>query len=176
MLHGIEPAVIDFDARERVALGAGAGPDRPGPVVLEEAWPETVLLIGDKVVVDAPPADRYPYQLDLGQAWREATGLPFVYALWACRQDRTGDPLVRAASALLDRQRRHNRTRLDWIAARHAPEHRWPTDLARRYLGEYLRYDVGPREREAIERFASEAAAWLGPTRLVWAEPEAALT
>ena len=49
------------------------------------------LLIGDKVVTDAPPTDRYPHQMDLGEAWKDLTGLPFVYAMWMCRGPRTGD-------------------------------------------------------------------------------------
>jgi chorismate dehydratase len=170
MLHGIEPEVVDFDARERIAVGPNAAAPCAGP--LDEAWPATVLLIGDKVVVDAPPADRYPHQLDLGQAWKGLTGLPFVYALWACRADRVEDPLVLSAAALLDHQRRHNRTRLDRIATKHAPEHRWPVDLARRYLGSHLRFEVGPREREAVDRFAVEASRWLGKGRVQWARAE----
>jgi predicted solute-binding protein len=76
-----------------------------------------------------------------------------------------------ATLALLDRQRRYNATRLDWIVSRRARERRWPEDLAREYLGRRLRYDVGERQVEAIERFLDEAAA-LGeiarrPTRWV---------
>lgn len=169
-LYGAAPRVIDFDARERVAVGAGRaeeglrGTDRPGvqaeeAASLDDAWPETVLLIGDKVVTDAPPADRYPHQLDLGEAWKRLTGLPFVYAMWMARADRAGSGQVKTAAAVLDRQRRHNRTRLDWIVAKHAPEHRWPEELAARYLGEYLRYEVGERERAAVARFFEEAGA-----------------
>jgi chorismate dehydratase len=166
-LHGIRPPVIDFDARERVASSPGG----PTPT-LDEAWPATLLLIGDKVVTDSPPAVRYPHQLDLGQAWRELTGLPFVYAMWMCRADRMEEETITLAARLLDRQRRHNRTRLDWIVSRRAPEHHWPHDLASRYLGTCLRYDVGSREREAAERFIAEAAA-LGLVErraLLWAD------
>ncbi len=153
-LYSIRPRVIDFDARERVA----SSPATPTGT-LDDAWPATLLLIGDKVVTDSPPAVRYPHQLDLGQAWRELTGLPFVYAMWMCRADRADDPAIALAARILDRQRRHNRTRLDWIVTQHAPEHRWPLDLAQRYLGSYLRYDVGQRERAAVERFLDDAAA-----------------
>lgn len=180
-LYGSRPAVVDFDARERMEVGRGPATAEPEPregsrTDLDAAWPRTVLLIGDKVVTDAPPADRYPHQLDLGEAWKRLTGLPFVYAVWMCRADRADSPEVHAAAAVLDRQRRHNATRLDWIVARHAPRHRWPADLAARYLGSHLRFEVGPREREAVERFLSEAAA-LGlapghPPR--WWEPAAA--
>ncbi len=170
-LFGVRARVVDFDARERVERASGKGPNCQiakspngegedvgwSAVGLDSAWPETVLLIGDKVVTDAPPESRYPYQLDLGEAWKKLTGLPFVYAVWMCRGDRVGDPAVRAAMAALDRQRRHNAMRLDWIVAKHAPEHRWPVELARKYLGEYLKFDVGEREREAVGRFFSEA-------------------
>jgi chorismate dehydratase len=138
---------------------------------LDEAWPETLLLIGDKVVNDSPPAVRYPHQLDLGEAWKQLAGLPFVYAMWACRADRVDSPEIHLAAQLLDRQRRHNQMRIDWIVSKHAPEHRWPRDLAGKYLGTYLRFEVGPREREGAERFIAEAnALGLIDGRLEWAE------
>jgi chorismate dehydratase len=182
-LFGIRPRLVDFDARERVSIGTqdpvrgsqmcrGATQD----MCLDAAWPETVLLIGDKVVTDAPPADRYPHQLDLGEAWHGLTGLPFVYATWMCRADRADDTAILAGAALLDRQRRRNAVRLDWLIAKHAPLHRWPLQTAARYLGELLRYEVGPREREAVERFLTDAAGLglLPGARVVWADEPAA--
>jgi chorismate dehydratase len=102
---------------------------------LDEAWPETVLLIGDKVVTDAPPESRYPYQLDLGEAWKKLTGLPFVYAVWMCRGDRVGRRGVRAAAAALDRQRRHNANAAGLDRGEACAEHRWPVELGGKYLG-----------------------------------------
>ncbi len=142
------PEFVEFDARERVETTGAAA-----------EWPETMLMIGDKAITDSPPAVRYPHQLDLGQAWREETGLPFVYAIWMRRAGTEATERERAAIALLDRQRRYNATRLDWITTRRAPEKRWPADLARDYLGSHLRYDVGEAQREAIERFCTEAIA-----------------
>lgn len=141
---GARPAVVDFDARERA----------PGV-----EWPDTLLLIGDKVVSDSPPAVRYPHQLDLGEAWQQWTGLPFVYACWMCRAEDESSPAIANASALLDRQRRRNTVRLDWLVQRYAAERRWPADLARRYVTELLRYEVTPRARAGAERFLAEAAA-----------------
>ncbi len=164
-LHGIRPKITKFDARERVAEG------RAIASTLEESWPPTVLLIGDKVVTDAPPPERYPYQMDLGQAWKDLTGLPFVYAMWMCRRGEQKSELVRSAAAVLDRQRRHNAGRIDWLVSSRAPGARWPLELARHYLGGLLRYQVGVREREAVEHFlASAAELGLAPTRSVeWA-------
>lgn len=147
---GLAPSIIDFDARERI--------QRPHDGQSEPAeWPEAMLLIGDKVVTDSPPAVRYPHQLDLGEAWKELTGLPFVYATWMCRTADLDDPerasAIASAAAILDRTRRHNQTRLEWLIKTHAPRHRWPADLARTYLTDYLRFDLGPREREAAGLF-----------------------
>lgn len=147
-LHGIEPEVIEYDARERAP---GAGDDAAA------AWPESLLLIGDKVVADCPPAVRYPHSLDLGEAWHRLTGLPFVYAAWACRADRAGSEAVRAAAALLDRTRRRNAMRLDQIVNDEAPAHDWPVDLARLYLGRLLRFDFDERAEAAVGAFLERA-------------------
>ncbi len=144
---GVRPVVEGFHARER--LGAGDGRD---------TWPETLLLIGDKVVTDSPPAVRYPYQIDLGEAWKLLTGLPFVYAVWMCRADRAEDPVVRNAAELLDRQRLRNRMRLDAIVTAEAARRGWPGDLARQYIGELLRFEVDDRAREAVGVFLEKAA------------------
>ena len=73
--YGVRPTLIDYNAREHVAE------NRPID------WPDSVLLIGDKVVTDSPPAVRYTHQLDLGEAWNDFTGLPFVFAGWLARRD-----------------------------------------------------------------------------------------
>lgn len=148
---GVTPQIVPFDAKERVPLeGKTIEQD-------DDGWPQCLLLIGDKVVTHSPPAVRYPQQLDLGEAWRELSGLPFVYAAWQCRADALEDDAGRRrmalASAMLDRQRRHNQTRLDWLIQKWAPKARWPVDLAQRYIGELLRYDLGDREREAVLKF-----------------------
>lgn len=150
MRFGRDVTIVPFDARERVVVTEGGARAEP-------EHPPTVLLIGDKVVTDPSPAVRYPHQLDLGEAWKQETGLPFVYAVWACRTEDAGRPRIRSAAALLDRQRRHNQTRLDWIASTRAPASRWPADLAGKYLGRLLRYEVGPRERRAAETFLERA-------------------
>ena len=114
---------------------------------------DAVLLIGDKVITAAPPDSHFPYQVDLGSAWKDLTGLPFVFAVWMARRGTDLGPLP----ALLDAHRRANRERTDAIADAHAPKIGWPADVARRSLGELLRYDVGPTELEAMQRFWARA-------------------
>jgi predicted solute-binding protein len=62
-------------------------------------------------------------------------------------------------SELLERQRLRNAIRLDWIASTHAPARRWPVELARTYLRDYLRFDLDARARAGAERFLREAAS-----------------
>jgi len=149
---GSVPGVVAFDARERVTAD-GAAQDGG------EEWPESLLMIGDKVVIDSPPAVRYPHQLDLGEAWKAWTGLPFVYAAWMCRESEAEAAWLPRVAAALDRQLRHNLTRLEWIIANRAGAYRWPPDLARVYLSRLLRYQVDARAIAGASRFLDEAAA-----------------
>ena len=150
-LHGVDVEIVNFDAREWMVRTATA----ESAEAVE--WPDAALLIGDKVVTDNAQVAHYPHQLDLGEAWRAMTGAPFVYAAWMCRADRVDDEAVRLAQMALDRQRRHNAMRADWVVSTQAPGLGWPTDLARRYLGELISYEPGEAHREAIELFFSMA-------------------
>ncbi len=44
-----------------------------------------LLAIGDEAL-RLRAMERYPYFLDLGRAWHELTGLPFVFGVWAVRR------------------------------------------------------------------------------------------
>jgi chorismate dehydratase len=44
-----------------------------------------LLAIGDEAL-HLRTSGRYPYFLDLGRAWHELTGLPFVFGVWAVRR------------------------------------------------------------------------------------------
>jgi chorismate dehydratase len=61
---------------------------------------EAVLVIGDAALQLAAAAS-YPHRYDLGEEWKQWTGLPFVFAVWAAQ--RTADPAAvqRGHKALL---------------------------------------------------------------------------
>jgi chorismate dehydratase len=117
---------------------------------------DAMVYIGDKVVT-RPPADM-PYDIDLGQVWKEWTGLPFVFAAWQGPRDRISQGLV---DVLLE-ARRCAMERIDAIVQQFAIPHQWPRDLARRYFLEILQYELdlspGSPQRRAIERFHQLAA------------------
>lgn len=141
-LFGVRPKMVDYDARERTAEGR-----------IDES-PEAMLLIGDKVVTGSPLAVQYPYQLDLGEGWHELTGLPFVFAMWMTR---AGSDLGDLPTYLRARLAANLPQRL-LIAERYARQHGWPSDLAEHYLIDVLRYEVGERELEAVERFGQHVS------------------
>ena len=133
--YGVSPTLIPFD--------------RSAAADLSTHGPDTLLLIGDKVVNAAPTDAAYPHQLDLGEEWKRLTGLSFVFAMWMMRKDQLSPELAQLLAAAQQRGAQITEQLLD----RHAAEHRWPRDLARRYFIEYLRYAVTPRDREGLALF-----------------------
>jgi chorismate dehydratase len=65
-----------------------------------------VMVIGDEALA-LKAAGTMPFELDLGEAWQELTGLPFVFGVWAVRRDfvETQPEATRALHRLLLRSR-----------------------------------------------------------------------
>jgi len=75
---------------------------------------EAVLVIGDAALV-LSASGLYPVEVDLGEEWKQWTGLPFVFAVWAAR--RTADQgRVRTVHAALLRSREWGLAHLDELA------------------------------------------------------------
>lgn len=64
---------------------------------------DAVLVIGDAALLLAATGE-YPFRYDLGQEWKNWTGLPFVFAVWAARRavgEAHGDRIRRVHEALM---------------------------------------------------------------------------
>ena len=71
--------------------------------LLANAPPTAFLAIGDEALRLRTHPD-FPYHLDLGQAWLEWTGLPFIFGVWIGRKPEQGqekENLVAACRQLL---------------------------------------------------------------------------
>jgi len=112
------------------------------------------LLIGDKVVVAEPSRDIFPFQVDLGQAWKELTGLPFVFAVWTARPGVE----LRDLPLKLRQARQRGLQRIESIVRTHAVPRGWPLELARTYLLEHLKFHIEAPQLQAIRRFHELAA------------------
>jgi chorismate dehydratase len=106
------------------------------------------LLIGDAGLRSAfeDPTPHY----DLGRLWLERTGLPMVFAVWACPSP-PPDGMLQLERALVESVKRARREAVD-LARQAAAEYGYPAGWVARYL-EQLRYSFGPRERAGLRRF-----------------------
>lgn len=111
---------------------------------------EAVLVIGDAALLLAARR-HYPVQVDLGHAWREWTGLPFVFAVWAAR--RAADPAgVREIHERLLESRAWGLRHLDLLADQAWATTGIPRDVCRAYLGD-LDYGFSYRHLAGLTDF-----------------------
>lgn len=117
------------------------------------AGADAALLIGDPALAidPLPPGVE---KIDLGDAWRELTGLPFVYAAWAGRPGALAPAHLSALAAARDR----GLAQLDLLAADAAGGDQALAGTNASYLRHNLRYTFGPREQAGLERFHALAA------------------
>jgi chorismate dehydratase len=106
---------------------------------------EAVLLIGNPAIdfLRGCPDHRIT---DLGAAWYELTGLPFVYAVWALHRNRSHEPLRRRLRDAWD----FGRDTLDYLI-RHRTEYDY--DFRKDYLGWHIHYHMGSEEKRGLARF-----------------------
>jgi chorismate dehydratase len=123
----------------------------PITVPADDTSTDAVLLIGDRAMKACLPG--YPFAYDLGQEWADWTGLPMVFAVWAVRD---GVELGGVESAFHAAKQR-GLDRAGAIAAREAPGLGLDAGFCRRYLDTIITYDLGPKEREGMERFRNMA-------------------
>lgn len=143
---GLSPESQTSNALVQVLLAAYW--QRPvGTVKFGIALPDAdaEVIIGDRALQTTPPA----HSIDLGAAWFDWTGLPFVFAAWFHRTDR---PLAPDIAAHLCAARDHNLAHLDALLSTQglAPE------AYRAYFRERLHYAFGPAEHAGLARFFSE--------------------
>ena len=135
----------------------------------EGAEADARLLIGDAALHSAF-SDPTPHH-DLGALWRERTGLPMVFAVWAAQRDCDADALARidrALSGAVAEASEH----ADLVARAAGERHGFPAGYLARYF-EKLRYGFGERERAGLERFyalAAERGAIAGTPELRFAD------
>ncbi len=119
----------------------------PGQETVEEC--EAILLIGDKVVTNAPVSHKI--ETDLGSSWKSLTGLPFVFAVWAAPVG--VDVAVVALAERLSVARDAGVRSAEAIAADFGPRLGWPVTLAKRYLTTRLKFTLGSRQRLGMGKF-----------------------
>ena len=129
-----------------------AGPDLPAMLGRCDA----ALIIGDNALFQPPNVEhRLPVEvIDLGQAWTELTGLPFVYAFWAGREGVLEPADVEALQLARDAGVAAS-VEVACAYLRETPERQ---ALGIRYLRDNIKYHLGSDERAGLELFYRYAA------------------
>jgi len=132
------------------------GPDLP--VML--AGSDAALLIGDRALLVGPGPLRVGERevmvekIDLGEAWLEATGLPFVFAFWAGRSG-----AVKASDVQeLQRVRDAALGSLETVSAEYFQNDPALVPLGTRYLRDNIKYHLGEDECAGLTLFFRYAA------------------
>ena len=114
----------------------------------ESGESEAKLLIGDAALRSAfeDPTPHY----DLGRLWLERTGLPMVFAVWACPEP-LAEGLAELEDALVS-SLRLARAEPEQLAHEASLRYGYPAGFLARYF-EKLRYRFGPRERAGLYTF-----------------------
>jgi chorismate dehydratase len=123
----------------------------PMGVPAQESTADAILVIGDRAM--KVPAEGFHTVVDLGEAWRELTGLPFVFALWVVR---AGVDLGNLPSALA-RSRAEGLAHAAELAATHGPRLGLDAETCYDYLTRALSYELGEPEIAGLRRFAGMA-------------------
>lgn len=139
-----DPASRTSNLLARLLLSRRRGRDVP-----PDASSPLRVVIGDPAFAVDPERS-----LDLGAAWKEWTGLPFVFALWVAGPRLSSDPV---RMALVDRALRAHAEdgmrHLDGICAAQTVV---DADTARFYLTRNLQLLIDERFRRGADRFAAE--------------------
>ena len=147
----IEKVLLDYQSRTSVQLAR---------VLMKEYWKiEPELIDGGKdyrdhikgttagvVIGDRALAQRKisPYIYDLGKAWKEMTGLPFVFAAWISNK-----PLDPSFVRAFDAANRAGLEQIDKVVA----ENPYPLFDLHAYFTQYLDYTLNPSKRAGLEKF-----------------------
>ena len=122
---------------------------RPTDAKLDEH--PAMLVIGDDAIRCAQLAGNWSV-LDLSTAWREFTGLPFVFAVWAGQRGVFKDAGLRNLLLTAKANGLANIEKIVQATTEATPEFR------REYLTRSIRYDLGTTEKHAVEKFQQYAA------------------
>ena len=150
-LEKVEKVLLDYQSRTSVALAK---------VLLRKFWKMEVELVDTKddyrsqikgttagvVIGDRALAQRKvsPYIYDLGEAWIEMTGLPFVFAAWVSNKQLPADFIEAFGEA--------NKLGLQHIDNT-VVENPYPVFDLHAYYTKHISYELTPNKRKGLEKF-----------------------
>jgi len=121
--------------------------------------PEAILCIGDEALNLRRHPD-YPHRLDLGEEWRQWTGLPFIFGLWIASEESlsTRCEEVTEGARIMLRAKRWGQANID-VISRVASSGSILNEAEMRSYFAGLVYDLREEELEGLQRFYQELHA-----------------
>ena len=107
------------------------------------AHDEAALVIGDRTI---GLEDEYPFVYDLGKAWKDFTGLPFVYAAWVSNRELPHDFIEKFNAAL-----GFGINNLRKVIDKYQPGN--PDFSLKDYYTKYINYQLDQPKRQGLELF-----------------------
>lgn len=127
----------------------------PTEVLNSGKRPAAFLAIGDEAL-NLRYHDDYPYKLDLGEAWRQWTGLPFIFGVWIIQKDSAAErplEMQKAVRKMIEAKEwgQKNIGQMSLLTAENSMLNAEETDSY--YEG--LVYDLGEEEIKGLKTFGS---------------------
>lgn len=110
------------------------------------------VVIGDRALA---LRHRFAHVVDLGEAWRSWTGLPFVFAAWIAQEGALDERLLR----MLDHSLAYGLGARREIAHMWAAQHGGDPAFFEYYLTEHVRYELDERFEAGLSEFFARAAS-----------------
>jgi chorismate dehydratase len=115
-----------------------------------------VLLIGDHAL-KRPRVEGFDYEYDLGGAWHEFTGLPFVFALWQINYNKNLDKDLASLYHILKESKTYGLSHLPKLAQEYAERFGIPAAKLLEYWNAFS-FDFGPQEQKGLMTYYGYAA------------------
>jgi chorismate dehydratase len=160
-LSQVQRVALDLNSRTSVALVKILLNDRFGAnpsftsmkpdlgAMLNEA--QAALIIGDPAL----EVDRERHQVyDLAAEWRELTGRPFVFAIWAVRRDLSTEI---GLESLFEESLRCGTEQMETVVEEAAAEMNLSRAEVKQYLTRNLNFHLGHSELQGLEEFFRRA-------------------
>jgi cyclic dehypoxanthinyl futalosine synthase len=131
------------------------------------------LVIGDAALESR---GSFAHELDLGRAWKDWTGLPFVFAAWLARRDGSNATMTRHDVDQLIASYESGAASIASIAASWSGHNPQSAATYERYLTEQIRYRLDENALAGLREFLDRAAEarLLPPVELsMWADSRA---
>jgi len=151
-------ALVDLILKQHVAVTPKYVTGDATALLAKGERPPAILCIGDEALNLRRHAD-YPHRMDLGEAWREWTGKPFIFGLWIASREAAcaRREEVKAGARLLIEAKKWGQAHLDVISEVAARDSILTEAEMRSYFAGLV-YDLGLEELEGLRLFYERLA------------------